>query len=157
MIGALCSSGAQELMERYGKTYISDTAEVFVCHGIGGTVGMICTALFATTSVNTAGADGAFYGHGLHFAKTLAVLACLVPWICSFTWGCLWVTDKIIALRVTDEQLMMGLDVSKHGERAFAINDVLRVHAEQLNGSKHGGSVHSVNIHQVQQTAMTEP
>lgn len=69
--------------------------------------------------------------------------------------------QPLLLLLHADEELMMGLDVSKHGERAFAINDVLRHHAEQLNGSKHGGSVHSMNasqIHQAQPTGtMTEP
>jgi hypothetical protein len=33
---------------------------------------------------------------------------------------------------------MQGLDVSKHGERAMAMDDVLKVHVEALNSSKHG-------------------
>jgi Amt family ammonium transporter len=155
MIGAVCSSGAQELMERFGKQYISDTAEVFVCHGVGGTVGMILTSLFATVTVNPAGTDGAFYGHGVHLGKTLAVLVVIVPWICIFTWGCMWVTDKIMSLRVSDEELLLGLDVSKHGERAIAVNDILKMH-EQMNGSKHG-SVSSMHVQHVQQGNMAEP
>jgi hypothetical protein len=34
---------------------------------------MICTALFATTSANTAGANGAFYGNPMLLGKTLLV------------------------------------------------------------------------------------
>jgi Amt family ammonium transporter len=105
VIGSVVCSGAQELMERYGKKYITDTSEVFVCHGVAGTVGMICTSLFATTTVNSYAIDGAFYGNGIHFGKTLAVLAVLVPWVGVFTWGCLWVTDKIMSLRVSGELL----------------------------------------------------
>jgi ammonia channel protein AmtB len=67
----------------------------------GGTVGMICTSLFATTTVNEYAIDGAFYGNGLHLGKTLAVLVVLVPWVAVFTWGCLFVTDKIMSLRVS--------------------------------------------------------
>jgi ammonia channel protein AmtB len=62
---------------------------------------MICTSLFATTTVNEFAVDGAFYGNGLHLGKTLAVLCVLVPWVAVFTWGCLFVTDKIMSLRVT--------------------------------------------------------
>eukprot|EP00882_Tetradesmus_deserticola_P017074 GHRQ01018269.1.p1 GENE.GHRQ01018269.1~~GHRQ01018269.1.p1 ORF type:complete len:110 (+),score=59.61 GHRQ01018269.1:83-412(+) len=98
---------------------------------------MICTSLFATTSVNEFASDGAFYGGGVHLGKTLAVLLLLVPWIAVFTWGCLWVTDKILGLRVSEEEWLQGLDVSKHGERAIAIEDVLK-HVESLNNSKHG-------------------
>lgn len=62
---------------------------------------MICTSLFATTSVNSAGADGAFFGNPLLLGKTLLVLVIIVPWFFTFTWGCLWVTNKIMSLRVT--------------------------------------------------------
>jgi hypothetical protein len=72
-----------------------------LCALPGGTVGMICTSLFATTSVNSYAIDGAFYGNGLHLGKTLAVLVVLVPWVAIFTWGCLFVTDKIMSLRVS--------------------------------------------------------
>lgn len=34
VIGSVVCSAAQELMERYGKKYITDTSEVFVCHGV---------------------------------------------------------------------------------------------------------------------------
>jgi Amt family ammonium transporter len=62
---------------------------------------MICTSLFASTAVNPAGADGAFYGNGMLLGKTLLVLVIIVPWFLVFTWGCLWVTDLILSLRVT--------------------------------------------------------
>eukprot|EP00879_Flechtneria_rotunda_P015734 GHRR01016456.1.p1 GENE.GHRR01016456.1~~GHRR01016456.1.p1 ORF type:complete len:146 (+),score=40.35 GHRR01016456.1:207-644(+) len=106
---------------------------------LGGTVGMICTSLFATTTVNAAGADGAFYGNGLLLGKTLLVLVIIVPWFFTFTWGCLWVTDMLVSLRVTDEELMEGLDVSKHGERAVSVGPY---HIDAFNSSVHGGSAH---------------
>jgi hypothetical protein len=67
----------------------------------------------------------------------------------------MWVTDKIMSLRVSDEELLLGLDVSKHGERAIAVNDILKMH-EQMNGSKHG-SVSSMHVQHVQQGNMAEP
>jgi hypothetical protein len=33
--------------------------------------------------------------------STHQVLVIIVPWFVVFTWGCLWVTDKIIGLRVS--------------------------------------------------------
>jgi Amt family ammonium transporter len=75
----------------------------------GGTVGMICTALFTTTSVNPAGAQGAFYGNPMLLGKTLLVLVIVVPWFCVATWGCLLVTDKIMSLRVSGELLLTQL------------------------------------------------
>lgn len=64
---------------------------------------MILTALFSTTSVNSAGSDGAFYGNWMALAHVLLVLVIIVPWFFVSTWGCLWVTDKIISVRVSGE------------------------------------------------------
>jgi Amt family ammonium transporter len=44
------------------KSKLDDTLDVFPCHGIGGIVGMILTGVFATKSVNSAGAEGLIYG-----------------------------------------------------------------------------------------------
>ncbi|KAI8462540.1 MAG: ammonium transporter [Monoraphidium minutum] len=142
LIGLLASvvcSGVQELMERYGKRYVDDTLDVFACHGVGGTVGMILTALFTTTSVNEFGFDGAFYGNPVILGKCLLVLVVLVPWLLLATWGCLWVTDLLISVRVSDEEMLAGLDVSKHGERAYsgtAGNDLEVAIADPATASK---------------------
>src|SRR6187551_935624 len=45
------------------KTRVDDTLDVFPCHGLGGMVGMLMTGIFATKAVNSAGADGLFYGN----------------------------------------------------------------------------------------------
>lgn len=101
IIASVVCAGAQELMERWGSKYVDDTLDVFCVHGIGGTVGMILTALFSTVSVNSAAVDGAFYGNGVELGKCLLVLVIIVPWFVVSTWGCLWVTDKILSLRVS--------------------------------------------------------
>lgn len=148
IIGAMVCSGIMELMEHYGSRYVDDSLDVFACHGVGGTVGMVCTALFCTTGANTGGAMGAFYNNPLELAKTLAVLFAIVPWICIFTWGCLWVTDRFLSLRASDLEILEGLDVSKHGERAVAVGHLVKeldasIHAggryaASANGSAHG-------------------
>ena len=45
------------------KSTLDDTLDVFPCHGLGGIVGMLLTGVFATKTVNSAGADGLFYGN----------------------------------------------------------------------------------------------
>eukprot|EP00775_Hariotina_reticulata_P009990 gene9990-10145_t len=148
IIGSVICSGVQELMERYGRRYISDTLDVFACHGMGGTVGMVCSALFATKSVNPHGDDGIFYGNPMLLGKTLLVLVIIVPWIFAVTWGCLWITNCIVTLRVSDEEQVVGLDMSKHGERAVPrvprVSHVVESYAESMSpraGSVNGGSL----------------
>jgi ammonia channel protein AmtB len=65
IIGSCACSGAQVLMEKYGRKYIDDTLDVFAVHGVGGTVGCILTSLFSNSKVNSAAPDGAFYGEWL--------------------------------------------------------------------------------------------
>jgi hypothetical protein len=45
----------------------------------------------------------------LHLGKTLAVLCVLVPWVAVFTWGGLFVTDKIMSLCVTGGPLVLSV------------------------------------------------
>ena len=101
IITAMVCSGAQVLMDKYGKKYADDTLDVFACHGVGGTVGQILTSLFATTAVNAAGADGAFYGNPVMLGKVLLEVVIVVPWIMAATLLCLWVTDLFLKLRCT--------------------------------------------------------
>ena len=57
--GAICFWGVFSLKSKLGY---DDALDAFGLHGIGGTWGGIATGLFATISVNEAGANGLFYG-----------------------------------------------------------------------------------------------
>jgi ammonia channel protein AmtB len=64
---------------------------------------MILTSLFTTVTANSAAIDGAFYGNWVELGKCLLVLVILVPWVFAATWACLFITDKLITLRVSGE------------------------------------------------------
>lgn len=127
---AIVCSIAQLLMNKFAKKHVDDTLDVFACHGIGGTCGMIMTSLFQSSAagavdVNLAPLPGAFYGHGVELGKCLLVLVIIVPFFCLFTWFCLVFTNLFIAMRVSDLEEIEGLDRSKHGETVF------EAHAEE--------------------------
>ena len=48
--------------------FVDDSLYVFCSHGLGGMIGSISVGLFATTSVNAAGANGAFFGRWIQLA-----------------------------------------------------------------------------------------
>lgn len=98
------------------KTNIDDTLDVFPCHGVGGMVGMLLTGVFATKSVNPAGANGLFYGETALFVKHLIALVAVSAFAFIGAWVLLKVTDMISPLRVTAEEELVGLDVSQHDE-----------------------------------------
>lgn len=91
------------------KTSLDDTLDVFPCHGVGGIVGMILTAVFAKDV-------GAIYGD---FTTLKFHLLALVL-VGVFTFGGSWVIYKIVGsitrMRVSKEEERLGLDISQHAE-----------------------------------------
>lgn len=98
------------------KTNIDDTLDVFPCHGVGGMMGMLMTGIFATKSVNGAGANGLFYGETSLFVKHLIALVAVSAFAFAGSFVLLKVTDMISTLRVTPEEEITGLDMSQHDE-----------------------------------------
>lgn len=101
------------------KRGIDESLDVWAVHGIGGTWGAIATGIFASTAANSAGADGLLFGNALLLAKQLVGVATV--WLYAF--GVSWILGKIVdatvGLRVKEEEEMVGLDISQHGERAY--------------------------------------
>lgn len=118
-ITAVICNYACKLVKQKLKT--DDTVDVFACHGVGGTVGTILTAVFATTSVNPAGANGLLYGGvELLYANVIGALA-VISYTIMMTAFIFYVTGKIMRVRVTPQDEEYGLDVTQHGERAFVV------------------------------------
>jgi Amt family ammonium transporter len=94
-----------------------DALDVWAVHGVGGISGTIMLGLFATASVG--GVDGLFYGGGptLLMKQTVSVLGVAV-YSFLFTWGMLWVINKVTPVHVSEEA-EADLDKSLHGEVAY--------------------------------------
>src|SRR5688572_4294245 len=59
-----------------GVLGVDDALDVWACHGVGGVWGALATGLFATKTLNSAGADGLFYGNPAQLGTQLvAVIA----------------------------------------------------------------------------------
>ncbi len=103
--------------ERQG---LDESLDVFACHGMASTWGMIATGLFATTAVNPGGADGLFYGNPGQLG--IQILAALVTMVFAFvvTYAIAKVLNLSIGLRVSQVEEEVGLDISGHGERAYS-------------------------------------
>lgn len=113
LCGVLCLTAVHVIK---AKTKLDDALDVFGCHGVGGTLGAILTAVFADKSVNPAGADGLIYGNwrllGVHLISIVAVAAfSIISTVVIVT-----VVRKWMGLRVDEESERLGLDLSQHGE-----------------------------------------
>lgn len=99
------------------KFKLDDTLDVFGCHGIGGLLGTVLTGVFATKTVNPAGADGLIYGNSALLISQLK--ASLGVALISFTgtFAIIRFVNLITPVVVDDSQARLGLDQTQHGER----------------------------------------
>jgi Amt family ammonium transporter len=107
------------VMRLRGRSKMDDSLDVFACHGMGGTWGALATGIFASVSVNAAGANGLIHGNWGLVGKQVVAIA--VVW--AFSFGMTWIIGKIIdktmGLRVNATEESLGLDISQHGESAY--------------------------------------
>jgi Amt family ammonium transporter len=99
------------------KTSLDDTLDVFPCHGVGGMVGMLMTGIFATKTVNSAGADGLFYGNAAFFLTQLKAMLIVVSYSFVVSFAIFKFINFILPLRVSSEEEEIGLDASQHDEK----------------------------------------
>jgi Amt family ammonium transporter len=124
--GAICYL-AVTLMKSVLK--LDDSLDAFGVHGVGGVTGALATGLFATIAVNAAGATGlladdagalAWNAAGWHQVGVQAIaVGAVIAYAFVATWAALWVTDRVVGLRVPEAHEERGLDVSEHGEVAY--------------------------------------
>ena len=98
---------------------IDESLDVWAVHGMGGVWGALATGIFASAAVNASGADGLIGGGGMQFAKQLAGVGAVGAFAFAGTWVLGKIVDVTIGLRVTEDEEVVGLDISQHGERAY--------------------------------------
>ncbi len=101
------------------KGNIDESLDVWAVHGMGGIWGTFAVGIFASVAVNVAGANGAIHGNPMLLAKQLAGIAAVGAFAFAVTWILGKLVDITIGLRVKEEEEVVGLDISQHGERAY--------------------------------------
>lgn len=116
-IGAISAIISNIAVYYKSKSTLDDTLDVFPCHGIGGMVGMLLTGVFATKTVNAAGADGLFYGNFDFFLTQVKGLFVAVGYSAAVSFLIFKLINLIEPLRVSSEDEELGLDASQHNEK----------------------------------------
>ncbi|WP_416242422.1 ammonium transporter [Anabaena cylindrica] len=101
------------------KLNVDDALDTYPVHGVGGTLGAILTAIFATTEVNSGGKDGLLRGNFGEIFIELAAIAIAYFIAAAGTWLILKFIDATIGLRVQEETETQGLDINEHGEEGY--------------------------------------
>ncbi len=103
------------------KLGYDDALDVVGVHGVGGTWGALATGLFASLAVNPNGSNGLFFGN----PKQLLIqfVAVVATWVFVFvgTLVILSILRVAIGLRVTEEEELLGLDLSQHNETGYSM------------------------------------
>ncbi|MDD5092356.1 MAG: ammonium transporter [Candidatus Wallbacteria bacterium] len=99
-----------------------DALDVWGVHGVGGILGVVMLGIFATTAVNPSGANGLFYGGTDFFYKQLTAVIFAAGYAFLFTYGALFMINKITPVKISTEEEKKGLDSVLHGEEAYEEN-----------------------------------
>jgi Amt family ammonium transporter len=120
VIGAIAAPISYFTVRFRQRRNLDESLDVWACHGMGGTWGALATGLFATKAINEAGADGLLYGNPTQFLIQLGAVVVTVAFAFIVTFILARLLRAVIGLRVSDDEEEVGLDISEHGERAYA-------------------------------------
>jgi ammonium transporter, Amt family len=110
--GAVCFA-AVDVKSKIGY---DDSLDVVGVHMVGGIVGALLTGVLASTAIN-AFSEGANLG-----TQGIAVGAALAFSFLA-TWAILWIVDRLVGVRVTEDEEVTGLDLSQHAEVGYTLQD----------------------------------
>ena len=116
-IGVIASVISNLAVSWKQKTRLDDALDVFPCHGIGGIVGMLLTGVFATTTVNSGGVNGWFYGNPSFFFTQLKGVVIVVIFSFVVSFAIFKLINLIQPIRVSSEDEEEGLDATQHNEK----------------------------------------
>lgn len=119
LIGLICgAAGVWGVSALKRLLRVDDTCDVFGVHGVCGIVGCLLTGVFTSESLGGIG-----YADGISMLtqvgiQAMSILTCVI-WTAVVAFIAFKLADKIVGLRVPEEQEREGLDINSHGESAF--------------------------------------
>jgi Amt family ammonium transporter len=122
--GVFCFWMVTKVKSRFGY---DDSLDAFGVHGAGGTIGALLTGIFASSAINPIFKDangntlpsGLIEGNGHQLVNQIVGIA--IAWVLAIvgTLILLTIVDKVIGLRVSEDEETQGLDLSQHGEEGY--------------------------------------
>jgi Amt family ammonium transporter len=134
-VAGLVCYGAVSLKSKVGY---DDSLDVVGVHMVGGIIGAMLTGVFATTVINSAGADGALFGNAAQLGKQALAVAVTLGYSFFVSLIICFVVDKLVGLRCTEDEELTGLDLSQHAEVGYSFAETGMTTASTSSG--HGAS-----------------
>ena len=114
LAGLICYEATQYIKN---KINIDDSLDVFPVHGVGGILGTLLTAVFASSQFGGLGLDNSISDQ---FLIQLFGVVFTIIWCTVFTLVAIKVAEIFTGnLRVTNEDEETGVDISSHGESSY--------------------------------------
>jgi ammonium transporter, Amt family len=114
--GIICFFAVELLKKR-----VDDALDVFAVHGVGGIWGALATGIFAQKAVNDAGNNGLLYGNPHQLLVQAIAVVASASFAAVLTVIILKAIDLVIGLRVPEQDEVLGLDTTQHGEIAYQL------------------------------------
>jgi len=117
--GVACYLGVTKVKHMFGY---DDALDVVGVHFVGGTVGAILTGIFAAPILGGLGNNGDYSGT---YSMSHQLLAQCIGVAITIVWSgvigaiLLKIIDAVVGLRVSDEDEIVGLDQTDHGEAGY--------------------------------------
>lgn len=123
VIGAVAGTLTFFTAQWFERAGLDDPVFAFSVHGIAGIWGTLSTGLFATPELAAKvgiGGAGLFYGGGFHQLGVQAIgVAGAFAFVLVLSFVILGIMKATMGLRVTEEEEIIGLDLSEHGTYGY--------------------------------------
>lgn len=93
---------------------LDESLDAWAVHGVGGLWGALATGIFAVAAIG--GVEGLIYGNVNQFLIQALDALVAMGYAFTVTFVIAKVVDRVIGLRVSEEEEYVGLDISQHGE-----------------------------------------
>ena len=104
------------------RTRVDETLDVLAAHGIAGFTGILFVGFFAQQNWNAL-SDGLFYGNADQLLWQALAAAATPVYAFAMTFVLLKLIGLVMPLRATEHDESLGMDVTQHGEEAYATGE----------------------------------
>jgi Amt family ammonium transporter len=119
VLGAVAAVPSYFTLVFRARTGLDDSLDVVAAHGVGGTVGALLTGVLASKAWNGT-VDGLLYGNPGQVAIQAVGIGATIVYSAMASYLLLKAINLVVPLKAATKEEGLGLDVSQHGEEAYA-------------------------------------
>jgi Amt family ammonium transporter len=119
LLGAIAAVPSYYGLVWRARTRLDDSLDVVAAHGLGGTVGALLTGVLAEKAWNGS-VDGLLFGNPAQLGIQAAAVLAAIVYSGVGTFALLKLLALVMPLRAEKTEEGVGMDVSQHGEEAYA-------------------------------------